>query len=126
MNLLLDTHVFIWCLENPKAMDPKTVEIIQNTDHLVFVSAATLWEISIKQSIGKLTISKQDLLKEMEIAHFEALPITPRHAVLVKTLPLLHGDPFDRILIAQAKAEQLELVTRDPKILQYKISTVLA
>ena len=126
MNLLLDTHVFIWYLENDKEMRREAYELINNPNNLIFISAATLWEISIKQSIGKLTLQKEDLLKELEMNRFEAIPITPRHAILVKDIPLLHGDPFDRILIAQAKAEQLSLVTRDPKILQYKISAILA
>ncbi len=124
--LLLDTHVFIWYLENDKKMKREAYEVINDPDNLVFVSAATLWEISIKQSIGKLALPKEDLLKELEMNRFEGLPITPRHAILVKKLPLLHGDPFDRILITQAKAEDLTLITRDPKILQYKTLTVLA
>lgn len=120
MSLLLDTHVVLWWLTDaPQLAD----DMKQRLDHepAVYLSPATVWEIAIKQSIGKLT-DVHDLPEIVKGAGFRHLPITADHAVVAGRLPLLHRDPFDRMLIAQARCESLTLVTRDPQIHRYDVA----
>ncbi len=123
MNLLLDTHVFLWCLTNPKQLTPQARQSITNPENTVYVSAASIWEIYIKKALGKINL-KHDLLKEIEWADFKNLPITAVHAMAIEKLPNHHHDPFDRLLIAQAQCENLHLATRDRKILKYEINVI--
>ena len=120
MNLLLDTHVLIWVLENnSKLSEAAKAEIIKG-ENMVFVSAASIWEISIKQAIGKLVIP-DNLHQEIEKHRFTLLDINYDHAQLAGRLPNKHKDPFDRMLIAQAQLENLTLITADNNIHGYKI-----
>jgi len=119
VKLLVDTHVVIWWL----ADDPTLAEDVKTQlDHEpeVFLSAATVWEVAIKQAIGKL-IEPADLPERIRDSGLRELPITAQHALTAARLPLLHRDPFDRMLIAQARCEDLTLVTRDPQILRYDV-----
>jgi len=116
MNLLLDTHAFLWAVDNHPRLSPQARAAIIDGGNIVFVSVATAWEIAIKKSIGKLAIPSGDYLEELRLHRFTPLDITTEHALAVETLPPHHKDPFDRMLIAQAQVEQLTLVTRDPKI----------
>ncbi len=126
MNILLDTHVLIWALENNPTLSDGAREAIVDGHNMVFISAATIWEISIKSSTGKLQ-TPGNLLEEIKLHRFTPLPIQFEHAQRAGQLPLRHKDPFDRILIAQALHEQLTLVTRDEIIPQYDdIKTLLA
>lgn len=120
MSLLLDTHVVLWWLTDAPQL---TDDIKQRLDHepAVYLSPATIWEIAIKQSIGKLT-DPHDLPEIVNDAGFRHLPITADHAVVAGRLPLLHRDPFDRMLIAQARCEGLTLATRDPRIHRYDVA----
>src|SRR5262245_15489306 len=114
MSLLLDTHVVLWWLtDDPTLPDA----IMDRLDHEpdVYVSAATLWEVAVKQANGKLA-EPPDLPKRIQDSGFRALPITFEHAIVAGRLPLLHRDPFDRMLIAQAACGDLTLVTRDAHI----------
>lgn len=125
MNLLLDTHALIWALENNPTLNPTAREAIINGNNMVFVSAASVWEISIKQALGKLEVPA-NLLDEISLHRFTLLDINAFHADKAGKLPPIHHDPFDRVLIAQAQLENLVLVTRDGFIPQYDIRTIKA
>ncbi|MGH3488618.1 MAG: type II toxin-antitoxin system VapC family toxin [Actinopolymorphaceae bacterium] len=122
MRMLLDTHVVLWWL----ADDPTLADEVKSTidDELdVFVSAATVWEIGIKQALGKLQ-SPLDLGAQVRDSDLGELPIRFDHAIAAAALPRVHRDPFDRMLIAQARCERLTLVTRDPTIQTYDVDTL--
>lgn len=125
MNLLLDTHVLLWWLDDPGLLAEKARNAIAQGDNMVFVSAAVAWEIAIKKALGKLE-APDDLQEAMAAERFLPLPITIPHALAVTSLPAIHQDPFDRIQIAQARLENLILVTRDGFIQQYAISSMEA
>jgi len=125
MNLLLDTHVLIWALENNPCLSVAAREAIVCGENLVFVSSVSVWEIGIKVSLGKLNVPG-NLQEELEKHRFSPLNITHNHAELAAQLPLIHKDPFDRMLIAQSKNENLTLVTRDEQILKYDVNILLA
>jgi PIN domain nuclease of toxin-antitoxin system len=118
MNLLLDTHVLLWSFSSPERLSRAAQNAIEDPANLVFVSAAVTWEIEIKARLGKLRVPS-DLLAQLAAANFQELPITIAHTLAVAQLPNLHRDPFDRILLAQAKVAGLSLVTADPQVLQY-------
>lgn len=121
MNLLLDTHVFLWAIDDhPKLSDKARAAIIDGRN-VVFVSAATAWEIAVKKSIGKLSAPSENYLQELQIHRFTPLNITSEHALAVEQLPSYHRDPFDRLLVAQAQLEKLTLITRDSRLDAYDI-----
>jgi PIN domain nuclease of toxin-antitoxin system len=124
MNLLLDTHTFLWAIDNNPNLSQEARAAITDGNNMVFVSAATAWEISIKKAIGKLTIPRGSYLDELNAHRFTPLDITTEHALAVENLPQHHKDPFDRLLIAQAQMEKLTLVTRDPRIKQYAVQVI--
>jgi PIN domain nuclease of toxin-antitoxin system len=120
MNLLLDTHILLWWLDDNALLPVNAREAIADTDNLAILSAAVIWEIRIKQGIGKLEIAPNfyDVIKEQG---FEMLAITSDHAYAVGDLPKHHRDPFDRILIAQAMLEGFTIVTHDAIFNKYPI-----
>ena len=118
--LLLDTQVLLWWISDDASLSVKAKEVIANPDNAVFVSAATAWEISVKKASGKLT-APDNIESIIEDEGFEALPISLFHAESAGCLPKHHADPFDRMLIAQAQAEGLVLVTKDKQIPQYGV-----
>lgn len=120
MNLLLDTHILIWILEDNPILSVQARDAITDGKNRVFVSAVTVWEISIKQAMGKLKVPS-NLEEEIELLRFTQLDINFEHAKLAGELPNIHKDPFDRMLIAQAKLERLTLVSRDGYIAQYDV-----
>lgn len=126
MNLLLDTHAFLWAVSDVPRLSNQARTAIQDGNNLVFVSAATAWEISIKKAIGKLTVPAGSYVNELNTHRFIPLDITTEHALAVEHLPLHHNDPFDRLLIAQAQVERFILVTRDSRIGQYAVQTLVA
>lgn len=123
MNLLLDTHALLWWVDGQSLSDTAT-SAIADPDNLVFVSAATVWEIGIKVSIGKLRVPAG--LADAIAEDFSPLPIGVDHAWAAGALPLHHRDPFDRMLVAQASVDQLTIVTRDRHIPRYDVATLLA
>lgn len=125
MKLLLDTHVLLWWLSDDATLSKKASAAIKDSSNLIFVSAATAWEISIKKSLGKLK-APDNLEEILEANNFQTLSITISHALLAGQLPFHHDDPFDRLLIAQSKIEELALVTRDKKQMLYGIQTIIA
>ena len=112
MRLLLDTHVYLWWLQDSVRLSKQARARI-NAATEVHVSSASIWEASIKIGIGKLDIDVNDLVAEIENSDFRELAVTARHAVRVLQLPDIHRDPFDRMLVAQAMCEPLRFLTAD-------------
>jgi PIN domain nuclease of toxin-antitoxin system len=123
MKLLLDTHILIWWLSQDRRLSQLETDIITEPDNLIFVSAATAWEIAVKKMIGKLE-APDDLPAALAANNFLELPITIDHSQKLYQLPLHHHDPFDRIMVAQAISEDLIFMTRDAKIALYEIRTI--
>jgi PIN domain nuclease of toxin-antitoxin system len=124
VSLLLDTHALLWWLADDPTLSDAARTAIAN-EARIFVSAATVWEIAIKQNAGRLD-APSDLEEEVERNGFEPLPITLTHAYAAGFLPKHHEDPFDRMLIAQAAIEGLKLVTRDRRFTRYGVATLPA
>lgn len=127
MRLLLDTQVFLWFLDDETRIPARAREAIHAPENAVLVSAAAVWEITIKASLGRLRISPADvkrLPRLIEAAGFDELPILARHAIGVHALPWHHRDPFDRLMIAQARAESLTLVSVDSVMRAYEVPLV--
>lgn len=124
MNLLLDTHIVLWWFSDSTKLSKNSKKIISDTNNIIFVSAATAWEISIKRNLGKLS-APDELGKALEINGFQPIAITLEHAELAGSLPRHHDDPFDRMLIAQSKIDQLTLLTHDKHFKTYKIDLLL-
>lgn len=125
MNLLLDTHALLWWLDDNPTLSNEARAAISESSNIVFISAAVIWEIRIKQSLGKLKIPKS-FRTFLEAQPFEMLDITFEHAHKISSLPNYHRDPFDRILIAQAMVEHFTFITRDKNIMQYKVPIIKA
>jgi PIN domain nuclease of toxin-antitoxin system len=125
MNLLLDTHVLIWVFSDDARLSTRARSAITNPDSLVFVSSATAWEIAIKRALGKLRVptNYQEGLRRYR---FTPLDISTEHALAVERLPDHHSDPFDRLLVAQARLERLALVTADRRIQAYDVRVIAA
>ena len=123
--LLLDTRVLLWWLDDPASLQTPHRRLIADPRTRVYVSAAVAWEITIKRQLGKL-VAPDDLEAALEEERFQHLPITVRHALAVAELPAIHGDPFDRIQIAQARLEGLTIVTRDGTIPRYDVPCLRA
>jgi len=122
VSLLLDKHVVLWWLVDDATLAGGIKDRIdQEAD--VYVSPATIWEVAIKQSIGKIT-EPADLPERIRDSGFRELPITFAHSITAGRLPFIHRDPFDRMLIAQAQLEQLTLVTRDADVQKYDIDVL--
>ncbi len=122
---LLDTHVLLWWLTDDPRLGASARQTIADAQNEVFVSAATGWEVAIKRALGKLR-APDELETEVKEEGFVPLSITFRHAEQAGALPLLHRDPFDRVLIAQALAEDLILITNDERIKRYDVQTLAA
>jgi len=118
VRILLDTHIFLWLVDDNPRLTSQARILIKNAEK-VFISSATIWEIAIKVRLGKLKADLDGLIEEMQKNGFEELPVYARHAKGVAKLPLHHGDPFDRLLVAQAKTELLRVVTSDPGLAPY-------
>ena len=125
MNLLLDTHALLWWLADQPTLAPEAREAIATGENLVFVSAVVIWEIRIKQALGKLKIPPE-FKQVLDAQPFEKLAISAEHANAVAELPDIHRDPFDRMLVAQAKVEGFALVSRDLVFARYGIAVISA
>jgi PIN domain nuclease of toxin-antitoxin system len=124
VKLLLDTHFVLWWLSDDPALGDRARDLISAPDNLIFISAASVWEIRIKQALGTLELP-DDFADVLAGQPFESLAVTINHAHALCDLPQLHRDPFDRLLIAQARVERLTLLTRDPIVAQYEVATLL-
>jgi PIN domain nuclease of toxin-antitoxin system len=119
LRLLLDTHIVIWWATGSRLLGAKAREIIAANDAELIISAATWWELAIKRAIGRLDIDFKEARRDLEKREVKMLPVSFDHAEAAAGLPLLHRDPFDRMLVAQAAAEQLILLTRDKQLAGY-------
>ena len=124
MRLLLDTHILLWWLTQDGQLTKRARSTIAEAD-AIFVSAASAWEMAIKISIGKLK-TPDDLEAQMQANRFVELPVKISHAIVAAQLPHHHGDPFDRMLVAQASVESLTLLTADARLKAYGGSILLA
>lgn len=117
---LIDTHIFIWWMEKSKSLSPKTYDLLKNPQTQVFVSVASIWEMIFKKERKKLkfSINLEDGLRK---TGFTLLPITLTHVLELQKLPMHHNDPFDRIIIAQSKAENIIFISDDAKIKVYDV-----
>ncbi len=118
MRILLDTQIVYWFFYEPENV-PKAARELMAEAEAVLVSAVSVWEIAIKVRLGKMKADPRRVVQLMEAAGFKELPVYARHTVLVADLPMYHGDPFDRLLIAQAISEPLHLLTADTQLRQY-------
>jgi len=119
---LIDTHILLWNMTGSKRLKTNHRDILENTNNL-FVSVASIWEMAIKASIKKLPMPN-DLLEQIYSSNINILTILPEHALAVSNLPHHHGDPFDRMLIAQAQQEKLVIMTMDKFIPLYDVKTI--
>ncbi len=127
MKYLPDTHIFIWWTLNHPKLSDDAKEAISDPDNLIYVSSATIWEIVIKSSLGKIILpDSPEIFIPQQIRNndFRMLDITADHTLGILPLPMLHKDPFDRILIAQANSEDLTIITNDSLIKQYDVNVL--
>jgi PIN domain nuclease of toxin-antitoxin system len=130
VRLLLDTHVALWAIADHPNLSPKARRFIDDPDNEIVISTVTIWEIAIKHALARggpndMPISGQEALGYFRDAGFAVLDITATHAATVETLPPLHTDPFDRMLVAQAMAVPLRLLTHDQRVAAYSDSIIL-
>lgn len=124
MSLLLDTHAFLWWVDDAPQLSARARQTILRKDMECFVSMATCWELAIKVSLGKLGLREsveRFVPEQLAMNGFRLLPFEFRHAARVENLPFHHRDPFDRLLVAQALTEKLTVVTADPAIAAYGV-----
>ncbi len=129
MKYLLDTHIFLNILSEPESLSQKVREIIENENSILFLSAVSGWEIIIKYRIGKLKLPENPrdyITNQIEEYNIAILDIKMEHSLYINELPDIHKDPFDRMLIAQSKIEDIPLISMDSKIKDYKIIEVIS
>lgn len=126
MSYLADTHALIWGLREPERLSAKARSLMESADEPVYFSVASVWEIAIKLSLGKLKIDAtvREFVQAQVRNGFQLLPIEVNHVARVAELPRKHGDPFDRLLIAQALESGLEIITADPVFDRYPVGTI--
>ena len=121
MKFLLDTHLLLWAAGQPERLSKSARELIENPDNVLYFSAASIWEIAIKSSLGREDFKADSRLIRRGLIDngYQEIAISSEHAAGVQALPLFHKDPFDRLLIAQSLVEGMPLVTMDPLLSQY-------
>ncbi len=130
MKYLFDTHTFLWAMVAPEKLSIEVKDVILNRNNLVYLSAASAWEIVIKSSLGKIKEIKKTgsienfIIKSVDINDFMPLGITVPHTLEIAKLEEFHKDPFDRILVAQARVENVTILTRDKFIMKYRVKTL--
>jgi PIN domain nuclease of toxin-antitoxin system len=123
MRFLVNTHAMLWALGEPSALSREARDVIGDPSNLIVVSSASRWECAVKASIGKLDLP-EDFFDSIPEAGYEVMPILISHLNVYRTLPMHHRDPFDRMLVAQARAEALTLISRDPEIAKYDVAVL--
>jgi len=127
MNLLLDTHIVVWMLLEPRRLPASIMPVLADPTNVRFLSIVSMWELQLKVNIGKLSLSmsvEQFVTTHCVLNNIQSLPILEEHIWTLAHLPLHHRDPFDRLLITQAVHENLTLVTVDPLFTQYIINVI--
>jgi len=129
MRLLLDTHIAVWAIADDPRLSSKARDLIADPSNIVFVSTASLWEIAIKHGLRRGTpndmpVSAAEARQYFREAGYEVLDITQAHTLMLESLPALHADPFDRMLVAQAMAVPLRLLTHNPRVAAYSDSII--
>ncbi len=126
MNLLLDTHVALWAITDSPRLAARARDLISSPRSSVWISAATIWEITIKHGLGRgdMPVSGHDALRYFRDSGYRLLAIEPEHAAAIAELPPYHQDPFDRMLIAQALTEPMRLITHDAMVARYSDSII--
>lgn len=127
MQALLDTHTFLWWLLDDERLSETVRSIIQSKENDIYFSAASAWEIAIKSQLGKLQIptpAETFIPEQLQKNTFVGLPISLNHALAVGSLPTLHRDPFDRMLVVQSAIEKVPILTADSLITQYQVNTI--
>jgi PIN domain nuclease of toxin-antitoxin system len=121
LKFLLDTHLLIWAANEPEKLSSKALSLMGNPEHGLFFSAASMWELAIKNGLGRVDfkVDARLLRRGLLDNDYTELPITSAHAVFVESLPAIHKDPLDRILIAQASTEGFTLLTADSTVAKY-------
>lgn len=123
MNYLLDTHIILWWLTNPKQIAAKASKIISDKKNDIFISSVSLWEMAIKKSLGRLTLPR-NITEILQAEGFQIIPIGHEEALGISDLPQIHQDPFDRMLVMQAKLYNYVLITRDKNVMDYPVTTI--
>ncbi len=123
---LVDTHVLLWVYESPERLLPSTLRLIEDRQDTLLVSTASLWEIGIKTGLKKIRALPDNYLGLLKDHGYTITPITPEQALEVRRLPLLHRDPFDRMLITQARMLRVPIITGDRQIAQYDVEIIPA
>ena len=129
MRILLDTHVFLWMQTAPEQFSDQALEILENAGHELLLSAASSWEIAIKYGLGRLPLPSDPaeyVPNRMIASNVSALDVLHRHALGVARLAAHHRDPFDRLLVAQAEAESVPIMTADPAFAPYDVDVIPA
>ncbi len=133
MRLLLDTHVALWAVSNDPKLSRRARELVEDASNIVSVSVVSLWEVAIKQMLrsrrnaaNALPLTLAQASSAFARAGFEIVDLSPRHVTALSALPLIHADPFDRILVAQAIAESMRLVTSDHRLPAYGDTVIAA
>lgn len=126
MRLLLDTHIALWAVSDDPRLPTKARELIAAPRNLIWVSAASIWEIAIKHGLGRgdMPVSGVEALEYFRQSGYRMLPVLPEHAAVAGALPAYHQDPFDRLLVAQSMAEPLRLLTHDTAVARYSDAVI--
>ena len=126
MDVLLDTHAFIWFINGDNQLSSKSKKIIKNIDNNCFISIASIWDIAIKISLKRLDINSgfKNLVKVIEENKFEILPVTFEHIQYLLDLDYYHRDPFDRMIIAQGLSEKVSIITKDQNFNKYEVEII--
>jgi len=121
VKLLLDTHILLWAAGEPERLSSATRELLEDEKNVLYFSSVNIWEIVIKSGLGRddFRVNPARLRRLLIANGWIEMSVTSDHVLLIETLPLLHKDPFDRILLAQARAERMQFVTADHRIKQY-------
>lgn len=123
MSYLLDTHIILWWLTDLKEIAPKASKIISNKENNIFISSVSLWEMAIKKSLGRLTLPR-NIIEILQTENFQIIPMGYEEALGISDLPQIHQDPFDRMLVMQAKLHNCVLITRDKNVMKYPVETI--
>jgi len=126
MDMLLDTHAVLWFFQDDKRLSKTAIDVIYNLENMIYVSIASIWEVAIKLSTGKLKFTGgiENFIEAIYRNEFELLDISQVHIRAITKLPFIHRDPFDRMLVAQAMVENMTIITVDENILKYDVDLI--